>query len=128
MYPRSSSLFDQVSSRGGKIEKFTLIARTNNNRQEPYNFDLKNWKNSKKLNETKLLGLARFEKKYDSKQQERNSRVFIKMEDTQWYQMDYLGVRTLDTNGRFLKLHMPGDHDMFSMLEAEEMFPKAMML
>jgi ribosomal 30S subunit maturation factor RimM len=53
---------------------------------------------------------------------------YLKLEDTEWYIDDVLGLRYLDEQGRFIKLHMPGDHDLFSMQEADEMFPSALML
>ena len=50
------------------------------------------------------------------------------MEDTSWYNQDPLGIKTLNEAGRFLKLNMHCGHDLFSMDEAEELFPYTLML
>ena len=44
-------------------------------------------------------------------EQDYEGRKLIWMEDTDWYKNDALGLKTLEEDGRILKLHMEGGHD-----------------
>jgi hypothetical protein len=50
------------------------------------------------------------------------------MEQSDWYLDDNLGLKTLNEAGRVKLLHMPGDHDGFSLDEATSMFVPALNL
>lgn len=50
------------------------------------------------------------------------------MKDSEWYLNDNLGIKTLNEADRVKFLHMPGGHDKFSVLEAQEMFVPALKL
>lgn len=48
------------------------------------------------------------------------------MVDSDWYQNDNLGLKTLNEANRINLLHMPGGHDKFSVSEARIMFVPAL--
>mmetsp|Transcript_10925 Transcript_10925/g.18259 ORF Transcript_10925/g.18259 Transcript_10925/m.18259 type:complete len:110 (+) Transcript_10925:743-1072(+) len=66
--------------------------------------------------------LEQFEEPFEYPEQMRGNRRLIKMDQTDWYIEDNLGLRALNDADRLIFLHMRGDHDEFSMEEAEEMF------
>lgn len=45
-------------------------------------------------------------------------RKLVSMHESEWYENDNLGLKTLNEANRVHFLHMPGGHDKFSVLEA----------
>jgi hypothetical protein len=50
----------------------------------------------------------------------------VPLEQTEWFEKDFLGLKTLEDEGRVLKLHLPGGHDWFSMDDVRKTFAPAL--
>jgi hypothetical protein len=69
-----------------------------------------------------------FEKPFEAPRQIKGRRKLVEMENSDWYNNDNLGLKTLRKADRVKFLHMPGGHDKFSVLEAQIMFVPALNL
>jgi len=122
IYPRESQHFDQLTSLDGKLFHF--------HKDNHYHYGLEIDQEQEDLNNNPDSKLREGEKKlikkyshpYNEPEEIRGPRKLVPLEETSWYKSDNLGLKTLNDNDRFIRLHMPGDHDKFSMDEAKEMF------
>jgi len=128
IYPRESQLFDQLTSLNGKLFHFNKANHYHYGREiETEDEDYANDPDSQLIEGEKKL-IKKFAHPYNEPEEIRGPRKLVPMEETSWYKSDNLGIKTLNDNGRFIRLHMPGDHDGFSMDEARDMFVPVMNL
>ena len=56
-----------------------------------------------------------------------NEYKLVPLEQTEWFNKDYLGLKTLEGEHRVLKLHMEGGHDEFSMEDVRKTYAPALL-